>query len=68
MDTKSNILKPPSEPREFGFFVDGKWVAAGKRDVLERSSPGHGVPVTRIPLAMMDYSEEGTSEEALPPL
>lgn len=49
MDKKSNILTPPSEAREFGFFMDGKWVPAGDREVSERRSPGHGVPVTRIP-------------------
>ena len=49
MDTASTTLKLPSEPRELGFYVDGDWVAAGEREVFERSSPGHGVPVTRIP-------------------
>lgn len=49
MDHSSSILTPPSEPRDFGFFLDGKPVPAGDRDVFERSSPGHGVPVTRMP-------------------
>ncbi|WP_299141160.1 aldehyde dehydrogenase family protein [uncultured Tateyamaria sp.] len=49
MDQSSTILTPPSEPREFGFFVDGAFVPAGTRDVFERASPGHGVPVTRLP-------------------
>ncbi|WP_171180151.1 aldehyde dehydrogenase family protein [Ruegeria sp. HKCCD8929] len=49
MDQQSQILTPPSEPRVFGFFMDGQSVAAGDRDVFERSSPGHGVPVTCIP-------------------
>ena len=49
MDHSSSILTPPSEPRDFGFFLDGKPVSAGDRDVFERSSPGHGVPVTRMP-------------------
>jgi hypothetical protein len=31
-------------------------------------SERYQMPVTRIPLAMMDYSEEGASEEVLPPL
>jgi acyl-CoA reductase-like NAD-dependent aldehyde dehydrogenase len=49
MDQNSQILTPPSEPRDFGFFMDGEWVPTGDRDVFERSSPGHGVLVTRIP-------------------
>ena len=49
MDKSSTILAVPSEPREFGFFVDGKWVAAEHREVFERASPGHGVPVSVIP-------------------
>ena len=49
MDDISNILTPPAEPREFGFFLGGGWVASGDREVFERLSPGHDVPVTRIP-------------------
>lgn len=49
MDQIVRNLKLPSEPREFGFYLDGKWVAAGDRDVFERCSPGHGVAVTRTP-------------------
>jgi acyl-CoA reductase-like NAD-dependent aldehyde dehydrogenase len=49
MDTQSKRLSLPSEPRTFGFYVDGAEVPAGGRDVFERSSPGHDVPVTRIP-------------------
>lgn len=49
MDAQSTILMPPSEPREFGFYVDGGYVPAGDRAFFERVSPGHGVPVTRVP-------------------
>ncbi|WP_121631960.1 aldehyde dehydrogenase family protein [Tropicibacter alexandrii] len=49
MDTQSTRLSLPSEPRTFGFYVDGAEVPAGGRDVFERNSPGHDVPVTRIP-------------------
>ncbi|AUC56819.1 sorbosone dehydrogenase (plasmid) [Sagittula sp. P11] len=49
MDTSSTRLSLPSEPRAFGFFVDGAFVPAGPREVFERRSPGHDVPVTRIP-------------------
>lgn len=49
MDKMSTKLSLPSAPREFGFFVDGKIVPAGDREVFVRSSPGHDVPVTRMP-------------------
>ena len=49
MDQSTTRLSPPEAPREFGFFVDGKVVPAGARDLFDRASPGHGVPVTRIP-------------------
>ena len=42
-------LSLPKEPRDFGFYVDGKYVPIGDREVFERLSPGHDVPVTRIP-------------------
>ncbi|WP_102108080.1 aldehyde dehydrogenase family protein [Oceaniglobus roseus] len=49
MDTLSTRLSLPSEPRTFGFFLDGAEVPAGPREVFLRRSPGHDVPVTRIP-------------------
>ena len=36
----------PEEPRQFGFYLDGEWVARGSRDRIERISPAHGTPVT----------------------
>ncbi|OMQ40152.1 aldehyde dehydrogenase family protein [Ensifer sp. 1H6] len=45
MDQVKNYLLPPKAPREYGFFVDGRWHEG--RDQFERLSPGHGVPVTR---------------------
>jgi len=54
MDKSSSAMSLPAEPRTFGFFLDGKWVAAGDRDIFERSSPGHGVPVSRIPRCSAD--------------
>ena len=54
MDTKSTTLMPPSEPRTFSFFMDGAPVSNGSRDYFERKSPGHGVPVTRIPKCTRD--------------
>ncbi|MEX3007775.1 aldehyde dehydrogenase family protein [Hoeflea sp. TYP-13] len=49
MNQASNILTLPTEPRDFGFYLDGGWIASGDREVFERASPAHGVPVTRIP-------------------
>lgn len=46
MNTMSRANALPETPREFGFFVDGEWREAG--EVYERTSPGHGVAVTRI--------------------
>jgi acyl-CoA reductase-like NAD-dependent aldehyde dehydrogenase len=37
----------PASPREFGFWIDGAY--HGGREMFERASPGHGMPVTRIP-------------------
>ncbi|MBE1282736.1 MAG: aldehyde dehydrogenase family protein [Rhodobacteraceae bacterium] len=54
MDKSSHVLTLPSEPREFGFYMDGDWVAAGEREMFERASPGHGVPVTRTPRCTED--------------
>ena len=54
MDEIAARLSVPSEPREFGFYVNGAWVAAGKRELFERSSPGHSVVVTRIPRCTSD--------------
>lgn len=47
MNKISRVLPLPETPRTFGFFVDGEWREG--RDLHERASPGHGVPVTRIP-------------------
>lgn len=49
MDTSSTILTPPETPRTFGLFLDGAVVDGGDREVFERVSPAHDVPVTRIP-------------------
>jgi betaine-aldehyde dehydrogenase len=49
MNSHVKKLSLPAKPRDFGFFVDGKSVPAGEREVFERASPGHGVPVSRIP-------------------
>jgi betaine-aldehyde dehydrogenase len=47
MDRSATTLAPPASPRDFGFWVDGAWHAGTA--MFERTSPGHGVPVTRIP-------------------
>ncbi|MCF8480937.1 MAG: aldehyde dehydrogenase family protein [Rhodospirillum sp.] len=40
--------KLPDAPRAFGFHLDGAWVPKGSRDWIERTSPAHGVRVTRV--------------------
>jgi acyl-CoA reductase-like NAD-dependent aldehyde dehydrogenase len=47
MDQQTTRLSPPSEPRIFGFHVDGHSVAAGARETFTRRSPAHDVPVTQ---------------------
>jgi betaine-aldehyde dehydrogenase len=47
MDHTAHTLLPPTAAREFGFYVDGAW--HGGRELFERASPGHSVPVSRIP-------------------
>lgn len=47
MDGTAGTPALPAAPREFGFWLDGDW--QGGRDLFERASPGHDVPVTRIP-------------------
>lgn len=42
-------LSLPTEPRNFGFYVNGQSIPAGEREVFLRHSPAHDVPVTRIP-------------------
>jgi len=54
MDQLNQKLDLPREPREFGFYVDGRWVAAGGREVFVRNSPGHDVPVSKIPKCTRD--------------
>lgn len=54
MDQSSSKLTLPEEPRTFGFWVDGAWVDAGERAMMDRASPGHGAPVTRIPECTTD--------------
>jgi len=48
MDKNAPALSLPAEPREFGFLVGGQWIAAGDREVFERSSPAHDVPVSKV--------------------
>ncbi|THF57073.1 aldehyde dehydrogenase family protein [Ollibium composti] len=49
MDQRAATLALPETPRSFGFFVDGQTIEAGPRGHFERRSPGHDVPVTRMP-------------------
>ncbi len=52
MDRTTRTLALPEAPRDFGFYVDGAW--RDGRDMFTRASPGHGVPVTRIPICTPD--------------
>lgn len=54
MDISTGKLPLPEKARDFGFFVDGAWVAPGDRKVIERKSPAHDVPVTRITRCTID--------------
>lgn len=47
MDQLAKVQNLPAAPREFGFWMDGAWHHG--RELFDRASPGHGVPVTRIP-------------------
>ena len=49
MDMQSTKHIPPSSPREFGFFLNGKFEHACGREVFERNSPAHDIPVSRVP-------------------
>lgn len=49
MDHTPVRLTLPDSPRDFGFYVNGSGVPAGSREVFERNSPAHDVPVTRLP-------------------
>jgi betaine-aldehyde dehydrogenase len=40
----------PTEPRRFGFFINGAWVDGGARPRSLRQSPGYGIDVTDIAL------------------
>ncbi|TWU38288.1 aldehyde dehydrogenase family protein [Novipirellula artificiosorum] len=42
-------MQLPNTPREFQLWVDGQSVRSSEGDWIERESPGHGVPVTRVP-------------------
>ncbi|WEZ86157.1 aldehyde dehydrogenase family protein (plasmid) [Rhizobium sp. 32-5/1] len=52
MSQFANTQTAPTAPREFGFWLDGAY--QGGRELFERSSPGHGVPVTLIPKCTVD--------------
>lgn len=38
----------PGAPREFRYYLDGRWMPRGTREWIERVSPAHGVPATRV--------------------
>ena len=48
MAGNKNAQALPESPREFGFWLNGKSVAAGTRDVNTRQSPGHDVQLRKF--------------------
>lgn len=52
MDQKNPFLSAPAAARTFGFFVDGEWKDGAQ--YFERTSPGHGTPVTRTVRCTVD--------------
>ena len=40
----------PSQPRRFQMFIAGSWTDGAATETTQRHSPGHGVPVTEVPL------------------
>ncbi|MDX3928148.1 MAG: aldehyde dehydrogenase family protein [Shinella sp.] len=50
MDQRNQFTSVPSQPKELGFFIDGKWQATEAREFLSRSSPGFGSDVTKVAL------------------
>ncbi|MGQ3215593.1 aldehyde dehydrogenase family protein [Shinella sp.] len=52
MDQKNQFLSAPTAARAFGFFVDGEWKDGAEH--FERSSPGHGTPVTHTVRCTVD--------------
>ncbi len=52
MNQMPRALSLPTTPRTFGFYVDGAWHPGDQ--MFTRTSPGHGVPVTRIPVCTTD--------------
>ena len=42
-------MQLPSQPREFSLWIDGQAAASSEGNWIERESPGHAVPVTRVP-------------------
>lgn len=47
MTNMTKTITLPTAPREFGLYINGKWVAAQGHKLFERCSPAHGVSVTR---------------------
>jgi len=54
MDQKSALKSMPTEPRSFGFYIDGQWVDRGARAKMSVASPAHDVAVTDITLCTPD--------------
>lgn len=59
MNDMVSLRSLPSAPREFGFWIDGGW--RGGRALFERSSPGHGTPVSRVPKCSVEDLNEAVA-------
>ena len=73
MDIRAPRLDLPDTPRTFGFFLNGKSVPAGDREIMERASPGPGTPVTRVARVLthprdlaqpLGHRAQGSSQQA----
>ncbi len=57
MTDNQTALAPPDSPRVFGYFADGRYRQDG-RPLIDRNSPAHDVPVTRITRCSIDDLDE----------
>jgi betaine-aldehyde dehydrogenase len=51
-------LKLPEKPRDYSALIDGRFVRASERDVIERENPAHGTVVSRYPKATAEDLRE----------
>ncbi|PZO65888.1 MAG: sorbosone dehydrogenase, partial [Paracoccus denitrificans] len=59
MNQQTPIKALPETPKTFGFFVDGVWLDGAA--YLDRASPAHDVPVTRIARCTTDDLDDAVA-------